>query len=280
MTIQAPAKVNLVLRVLGKRVDGFHDIETLMVPVTLSDSIDIEVSAGDGIELACSDPSVPSGPANLVWRAVEAFARHTGLTFRTAIALKKNIPSGAGLGGGSSDAAAVLTALNRLLGTGLPDAELEAIAATLGSDIPFFIRQQPAVCRGRGEIMEPAGPLPAAEIFLVKPPFPVPTAWAYKSWAQFQKTPGHKDPQLFGGIELVNDLELPVFSKFLLLPALKTWLLAQPEVSAAMMSGSGSTVFAILRDDTESLSERIRAHFGAHMWTCKCSFRSGVAFPC
>ncbi len=279
MTIQAPAKVNLVLRVLGKRADGFHDIETIMVPVTLADSLEIEVSEGSGIGLSCSDRSVPSGPTNLVWRAAEAFARHTGRTFRTSIALQKNIPSGAGLGGGSSDAAAVLTALNRLLGTGLPDAELEAIAATLGSDIPFFIQNRPAICRGRGEIMEAVDQVPPAEILLVKPPFPVPTAWAYSAWAECPKPPESGKSQFHGGIALVNDLEAPVFGKFLLLPAIKAWLLGQPEVSSAMMSGSGSTIFAILHGSCGRLSERIQDRFGAQTWTCHCALRSGVAFP-
>lgn len=271
MTIQAPAKVNLVLRVLGKRADGFHDIETLMVPVSLADSIDIGVSEGAGIELACGDPDVPADSSNLVWRAADAFAAHTGRTFRTSIALRKNIPPGAGLGGGSSDAAAVLVALNRLLDARLTDAELESIAAPLGSDIPFFIRGRPAICRGRGEILEAARLVPAAELLLVKPPFPVPTAWAYKAWAASENPGGTAPRQFLADVELVNDLELPVFGKFLLLPALKSWLIDQPEVSAAMMSGSGSTIFAILRDDAGPLAARIRTRFGPHMWTCPCS---------
>ena len=270
MTIQAPAKVNLVLRILGKRADGFHEIETLMAPVTLSDEIDIEVFAGSGIDLACSDPDVPSDASNLVWRAVEAFAARTGKIFRTTIGLRKNIPSGAGLGGGSSDAAAVLVALNRLLDAGLAEDDLESIAASLGSDIPFFIRNRPAICRGRGEIMEAAGPLPEANILLIKPPFPVPTAWAYKAWAACNKDGRISPRQLLGDIELTNDLELPVFEKFLLLPALKSWLIAQPEVTSAMMSGSGSTIFAAIRGDVGDLDERIRARFGPHIWTHSC----------
>ena len=282
MTIQAPAKVNLVLRILGKRADGFHDIETLMAPVTLADEIDIEVSEGSGIALDCSDPSVPTDASNLVWRAAEAFATRTGLTFHTSINLRKNIPSGAGLGGGSSDAAAVLVAINRLLDARLADVELEAIAATLGSDIPFFIRNRPAICRGRGETMELAGSVPDANLLLVKPPFPVSTAWAYKAWAADGKPDSTAPTQFLGDIELTNDLEAPVFNKFLLLPAIKSWLIAQPEVSAAMMSGSGSTVFAVLNRTASNLFERIRARFGEHMWTCACRIKApggSVAVP-
>ena len=271
MTIQAPAKVNLALRVLGKRADGFHAIETLMAPVTLADEIDIAVSKGTGIVLRCSDPAVPADASNLAWRAAEAFAQRTGRTFRTTITLRKNIPPGAGLGGGSSDAAAVLVALNRLLDTRLTDDALEALAATLGSDIPFFIRNRPAICRGRGEILEAAGPLPEANLLLVKPPFPVSTAWAYKAWAACGKPDSPAPGPFLGNIALFNDLELPVFEKFLLLPILKSWLADQPEVSAAMMSGSGSTVFAILGGDADPLAERIRIRFGAHLWIRACT---------
>jgi len=274
MTIQAPAKVNLALRILNKRADGFHEIDTLMAPVTLADEIDIKVFKGSGIELACSDPAVPADSSNLVWRAAEAFAARIGQTFCTSIVLRKNIPSGAGLGGGSSDAAAVLVALNQLLDARLTEDELEAICATLGSDIPFFIRSRPAICRGRGEILIPAGPLPEANLLLVKPPFPVPTAWAYKAWATCSRTDNDAKKQFLGDIELSNDLEYPVFEKFLLLPAIKSWLIAQPEVSAAMMSGSGSTLFAILNGDADRLAERVCARFGEHIWTCACRIKA------
>lgn len=271
MTVQAPAKVNLTLRLLGRRPDGFHDIETLMVPISLSDEITIEVSPGSGITLTCSDPWVPADDTNLAWRAAAAFAARTGRKFHAAISLKKNIPSGAGLGGGSSDAAAVLLALNKLLGTDLSVETLGDIAAALGSDIAFFIRSRAAICRGRGEIIGGTETVPALEILLVKPPFPVPTAWAYQAAA-----PHHPPPvsQRVADRELVNDLEPPVFGKYLLLPALKTWLLKQPEVDAAMMSGSGSTIFAILNRVEIPLEARIRERFGPHMWMRFCRIKN------
>jgi 4-diphosphocytidyl-2-C-methyl-D-erythritol kinase len=266
MTIDAPAKVNLTLRVLGRRVDGFHEIETLMVPITLADRLEINLRTDHDIRLTCSDPSVPSDASNLAHRAAAAFAKHTGRKFGVEIHIGKNIPHGAGLAGGSSDAAAVLVALDRLLATKILPKELERVAATLGSDIPFFIRCQPAICRGRGEIIEPFEGLPPADILLVKPPFPIPTPWAYQAWAKSEK-PSATFQQFHGSISLVNDLENPVFSKYLLLPVLKSALRAHPAVSAAMMSGSGSTIFAILRDSAQGIEEWIHSEFGESFQT-------------
>ncbi|MFZ4774512.1 MAG: 4-(cytidine 5'-diphospho)-2-C-methyl-D-erythritol kinase [Terrimicrobiaceae bacterium] len=272
MTIQAPAKVNLVLRILAKRPDGYHDIKTLMVPVSLADEMDVEITKGSGIFLQCDQSDIPVDSSNLVWQAIQLFSQHTGLSFQARVFLKKNIPHGAGLGGGSSDAASILKALDTLLDTRLGFPLLEELAARLGSDIPFFIRGRPAVCRGRGEIMEDAGEIPPARLLLIKPPFPVSTRDAYQSCS----VRGHGSaepprPQFHGRIELINDLEMPVFQKFVLLPAIKAWLLEQDEVSAAMMSGSGSTIFAILRDGAGTLGQRAKNLFGPHLWTCETS---------
>lgn len=264
MTIQAPAKVNLVLRILAKRPDGYHDIETLMAPISLADEIDIDVSEGDGIVLECDDPDVPVGPENLVCRAAEVFRQETGHRFHTKIFLRKRVPQGAGLGGGSSDAAAVLKALDQLLNTSLDTKRLELMAAKIGSDIPFFIRCKPAHCCGRGELMREASAIPPTPLLLIKPPFPVSTAWAYKAW-RAQKPTVHRN-QTHAGIELVNDLEEPVFQKYLLLPAMKAWFLEQEEVAAAMMSGSGSTLFAVLRGDAAALARRAKSFFGQNLW--------------
>ena len=121
--------------------------------------------------------------------------------------------------------------------------------------------------------MQPAAPLPEADLLLIKPPFPVPTAWAYKAWAACKKPERSAPKQFLGTIELHNDLELPVFEKYLLLPVLKNWLLDQPEVSAAMMSGSGSTVFAILHSNPKPLEDRLRTRFGEQMWTSACRLK-------
>lgn len=277
MTIQAPAKVNLTLRILGKRSDGFHNIETLMVPISLADEIEIFLVGGMGVELHCDDPTVPADETNLTWRAVCAFATYTGLTFRVKIKLKKNIPAGAGLGGGSSDAAAILLALNLLLSTNLDVSTLESIASTLGSDVPFFIRNRPALCFGRGDLLENVEQyIPECPILLVKPPFPVPTAWAYKAWDAYRGGIEEQPFQLLGDIALINDLEPPVISKYVLLAALKNWLLKQPEVKSAMMSGAGSTIFVILHEVSEHLIERVQRYFGLYTWTHLCKFQKTI----
>jgi 4-diphosphocytidyl-2-C-methyl-D-erythritol kinase len=271
MTIDAPAKVNLTLRVLARRADGFHDIETLMAPLDLSDRLEVELKDSVGIEFSCSDPSLPVDGSNLVCKAVAAFAAATGRDFGVRIHLEKRIPHGAGLGGGSSDAAAVLRALNELLGAGLSVGDLEKIAASIGSDVAFFIRGVPAICRGRGERVEPVEGVPSAEILLVKPPFPVSTAWAYGAWAGAGDKLCETFPAMLGFMAMGNDLEAPVFSKHLQLPVLKRWLAAQPGVSVAMMSGSGSTVFAVLDGAAGDLPHRVREEFGESfsVWRCR-----------
>lgn len=270
MTIDAPAKVNLTLRVLGRRADGFHDIETLMAPLNLADCLEVELKDSAGAVFSCSDPTIPTDGSNLVCKAVTAFAAATGRKFGVRIHLEKRIPHGAGLGGGSSDAASVLKALNELLSAGLATEDLEKIAASIGSDVAFFIRGVPAICRGRGERVEPVGGVPSAEILLVKPPFPVSTAWAYGAWAGAEKL-RETFPAMLGSIAMVNDLEAPVFSKHLQLPVLKRWLAARPGVVAVMMSGSGSTVFAVLEGAAEDLAERVREEFGEgfSVWRCR-----------
>ena len=233
----APAKINLSLRVLGRRADGFHEIETLMVPLDLADELEVETtdSAGvDGIELVCSDPTLPTGAGNLVYRAAALFKTRTDCKVPPVrITLTKHVPHGAGLGGGSSDAAAVLLALNETVGAGFTTAELAAMAAELGSDVPFFVYRCAAVCRGRGEIIEPTEFNEVLPLVLFKPAFPVPTPWAYGRWRDSRELAGVLyAAQTFPWGELVNDLERPVFEKYLHLADLKTWLLGQPRLPA------------------------------------------------
>lgn len=272
MQLLAPAKINLSLEIRGRRADGFHDIETLMTPISLCDELTITGAAHTlGIDFRCDDPSLPTGPENLVIRAAQLFSRTTGQKIDVTIQLRKKIPYGAGLGGGSSDAAATLLGLNRVYQTNLPLAELARLAAEIGSDVPFFLSESAAICRGRGEIVEPtklAGPL---SFLLLKPSFGVPTPWAYSRWKDSKEIPDvDYAPQEFGGVRFVNDLERPVFEKFVFLARVKMWLLKQPEVGAALLSGSGSTVFAILRDENpaESLAARARSELDPELWTC------------
>lgn len=266
MRIAAPAKVNLSLRVVAKRADGFHEIDTLMAELDLADELDIEVTPGGGISIECAEPGVPADERNLAHRAASAFRMATGLDFGCRIRLVKHVPHGAGLGGGSSDAAAVLRALDILLGTNLGAHGLREMAAGIGSDVPFFLTGGAATCRGRGEILEPVAGLPGFDLLLVKPPFPVPTGWAYSQWS-----PGMAASTFeVRDVAFFNDLEAPVFGKYLVLPALKAWLAAQAGVAGAMMSGSGSTIFAILEGPAPGLEQRIVEAFGGTFWVRRC----------
>lgn len=268
MKIEAPAKLNLALRIAGKRPDGFHELETLMVPLPgLADEITIE--SADEFSFGCDDPTVPSDESNLVVKAVRAFEGRTGRTCRYRIQLAKGIPHGAGLGGGSSDAATILAALEILEDTGLTRRDLEEIAAGLGSDVPFFLRQGACWCRGRGEVLEDTavGELP---VILLKPAFGVSTPDAYGRWGEARPLAGVRyDPQAVGDIEFVNDLERPVYEKFPFLAEVKMWLLGRLGVRAALMSGSGATVFAVLADRAhgEGLGEAARRELDPGLWS-------------
>src|SRR5690349_13010315 len=250
MQVIAPAKINLSLRILSRRSDGFHEIETFVTPISLCDEIKIEQRSGkQNIAFRCDDPSVPKGENNLVVRAAKIFFEETKITSGISIELKKRIPHGAGLGGGSSDAASTLLALNELFRTNLPREALAKMAETIGSDVPFFIFQSAAVCKGRGELVSPTRLRERLSVLLLKPEFGVPTQWAYSRWRGSREIPAVPyGAQPFNQQAFVNDLERPVFEKFVFLAEIKMWLLKQPEVGSAMMSGSGSTMFAVIRD--------------------------------
>ena len=271
LTKSARAKVNLWLRVLGRREDGFHEIETRMVEIGLADELHLETRDEPGVELRCSEPDLPVDESNLVMKAVRLLERETGRQFGLRLDLRKRIPHGAGLGGGSSDAAAALLGVNELLELGLRMDRLEALAAGIGSDVTFFLRGGACDCTGRGEVVTPVTFAEPLRLLLVKPPFGVPTPWAYRQWRDSQELKGLSyGPQVFPWGVLVNDLERPVFAKHLVLGLLKRWLKEQAGVKGALMSGSGSTVFAILDEqaNADGLIRRIREEFGDPIWTC------------
>ena len=274
MQVSAPAKINLFLKVLRRRPDGFHEIETFISPISLCDQIKIDKNKrGQGISFRCDDPSVPRGGENLAVRAANAFFAATQTKPAVSIVLKKKIPHGAGLGGGSSDAAEVLLALNQLFATKLSREKLAKLGSTIGSDVPFFIFESAAVCTGRGEIVTPKKLTEQLSILLVKPDFGVSTPWAYKRWQNSRELPGifYVQPN-FRGQKLHNELERPVFEKFVFLARIKMWLLEQKEVAAALMSGSGSTIFAVLRPnvDVDLVAQRAKAQLDPEVWTCVC----------
>jgi len=283
MQVFAPAKINLSLRLLSRRSDGFHEIETLIAPISLCDEIKIDkTNSAKEIEFHCDDPSVPMDDGNLVVRAANLFFAATNLQPEISIELKKRIPHGAGLGGGSSDAATTLLALNQLFETNLARDELARLGSAIGSDVPFFIFESAALCRGRGELVAPTKMPEAVSLLLLKPDFTVPTAWAYSRWQDSQEIPGVTyAAQEFLGQTFVNDLERPVFEKFVFLAQFKMWLLRQPEVGAALMSGSGSTVFAVMRPhvDVDLVAKRARAEVDPELWICACETLGGSSSP-
>jgi 4-diphosphocytidyl-2-C-methyl-D-erythritol kinase len=273
MQVFAPAKINLSLKVLRRRPDGFHDIETFIAPISLCDELKIEKNkTPEGVEFRCDDPSVPTGDENLVVRAAKAFLKAAKLKASVSIELKKKSPHGAGLGGGSSDAASTLLALNKLFETNLPREALAKLGETIGSDVPFFVFESAAMCRGRGELVAPEKLKEKMSILLLKPEFGVATAWAYQRWQDSREIPGiNYALEEFDGHHFANDLERPVFEKFVFLGQMKTWLRNQPEIGIALMSGSGSTVFAVLRPNVDvDLAKRAKDELDPRLWTCAC----------
>jgi len=271
MTFHSPAKINLWLRILGKRPDGFHEVQTRLCRLASGDTVELE-HLGDGtqVSLTCSDPTVPLDESNLAMRALRAFENRTGKYSSWRIHLEKKIPAGAGLGGGSSNAATVLNGANQLAGSPLSLAELIELASQIGSDVPCFLLDSPAADgAGRGEQVTPAEFPWHLPLVLIKPPFPIPTPWAYKRWADSKEIPGILyASQLCPWGAMVNDLERPVFEKFILLPTMKSWLLEQGEVRAALMSGSGSTMFAITHTPAQAadLATKAREWCGETSW--------------
>ena len=275
MQVLAPAKINLSLKILGRRSDGFHEIETLIAPISLYDKIDIDRQSR-WIDFSCDDPTVPSGDENLIVRAAKAFFERTKISGGVTIKLQKQIPHGAGLGGGSSDAATTLRALNELFEMKLSREELVTVGSTIGSDVSFFLFESAAICKGRGEIVSPTKLKKKLSILLCKPAFLVSSAWAYSRWQDSKEIPGISyQSQNFDGQTLLNDLERSVFEKFVFLAQLKAWLLKQEQVGAALMSGSGSTVFAVLRSeaDVDLLVKRARDQLDREIWTSACETR-------
>jgi 4-diphosphocytidyl-2-C-methyl-D-erythritol kinase len=272
MQILAPAKINLSLKILSRRNDGFHELDTLIAPISLYDELRID-KGRHGITFRCDDPSVPQGDDNLAVRAAKAFFKTTKIEPAISVELKKKIPHGAGLGGGSSDAASVLLALNELFETKLSREALTAMAEPIGSDVPFFLFRSAALCKGQGEMVSPVKLKRQFSILLLKPAFAVSTSWAYSRWQGSREISEIRyEAQEFAAQAFVNDLERPVFEKFVFLAQLKMWLLSQSKVGAALMSGSGSTMFAVMRAnaDADSVAKRAKGALDPELWTCAC----------
>jgi 4-diphosphocytidyl-2-C-methyl-D-erythritol kinase len=262
LTVRAHAKVNLDLRVLGVRADGYHELRTVFQAIELHDTLVCTDTPGP-FTLRCRTPGVPLDADNLVWKAAAALwtALGRGGDIRdAAIQIDKKIPVEAGLGGGSADAAAALMALGRLWG-GAPITLLREVGATIGADVPFFLSGGTALGLGRGEEIYPLVDLPPHFVVIVRPPFGVSTAEAY-AWYDEDRTEGVRENREFQQLpvpwpsraaQMINDLEPPVIRRHQEIAGLKVQL-REAGASAAAMSGSGSAVFGLFR--SRALAER------------------------
>ena len=267
---ESPCKVNLSLKVLCRRTDGFHEVDTLMAPLALYDRLVFTTSSETS--LFCDVDGVPVDESNLVLKAVRVMERELGRSVNWRIDLDKRIPHGAGLGGGSGNAAAVLVALNELEGARLSKERLVEMSGELGSDVGFFIDGGICRCTGRGECVSPSPEYSSFSgiVLLLKPSFGVSTPDAYKRWVGSSELPGvDYSSHLWNGVEFSNDLERPVFEKFLFLAEVKTWLARQKGVSVAMMSGSGSTMFAFVESPERGheLASLAKAELDPTLWS-------------
>jgi 4-diphosphocytidyl-2-C-methyl-D-erythritol kinase len=285
MTLEkpSPCKVNLLLNILGRRADGFHELESLFHPVALCDTLRFERTGG-GITLTCSDSRLPTDAGNLAHQAASAFRQAAGVTDGVRLHLEKRIPPAGGLGGGSGNAATTLLGLNELFGEPLAAARLHELAARLGSDVPFFLQTRPALVTGRGEHIEPLDFFPALQdraLLLVQPGFGISTAWAYQRLARFPRALNGRAGRARTLVDLLratdartaagafyNSLEAPALDKYPVLALHQEFLRANGALGA-LMSGSGSTTFAVVETVAhgEALAERFKSRFGPLCWT-------------
>lgn len=266
--LKSPAKVNLSLRVLGLRSDGYHEIETWMQQVDLFDRIWIS-PGGRGIRVTTNSHVIPAGRSNLVYQAAAALRESvSNPSLGARIHLEKTIPAGAGLGGGSGNAATVLWALNRLWGLNLSSVSVFRLAAKIGSDIPFFLGGTAALCQGKGDLVFRRDPIRRGYFLLVKPPYSLPTPEVYR-WMR-KKLKNGMIPSRIGPrsmrlhpTDFGNDLEQVVFPRYPRLKACRD-LLISLGANRALMSGSGPTLWSFFNRmrDVEIALDRLRRQRG------------------
>lgn len=290
----SPAKINLYLRILGKRPDGYHELETVMLPLKFGDEITLKLAKAE-LMLECDHPHLPSDDSNIALRAAKLLAEHSGVDCGARIVLRKRTPLAAGLGGGSSNAAVVLTGLNRLWNLNLPSATLHELAARLGSDVNFFMAGGAALCGGRGEQIEPITCRFTGTILLVNPGFGISTKWAYESWAKAaaESRLTVESPEVslllralaeddLAGVSqcLFNSLEAPSIRKFPVLELIKKTL-RDNGATGALMSGSGATVFGLFANAraAERSARQIREQFGPGTWAAITRFADSSSEP-
>lgn len=260
-SVETPAKLNLILKIRGRRADGYHELMSLMVPVSVVDRLTFRAGP-PGIHLTCHNLPVPENEGNLVFRAAKAFFSRTRRRPCLTISLTKNIPVAAGLGGGSSDGAATLKVLNNLYGHPLDAGELAETALALGADVPFFLSNLPSIARGVGEQLEPVPDWPEYWYVIATPPVSVSTAWAYDNLKLELTTPENgyilnplrKDWPAIGSL-LENDLETVTAARYPVIESIKKALL-EAGAEGALMSGSGPSVFGVF--GTEEAARRAK----------------------
>src|SRR5262245_3846715 len=268
LAVSTPAKVNVHLEVLGKRPDGYHDLETLMVAVTLEDELEFERDNSGVLSLTCDNPDLSCGPDNLVLKAAERLRQHSGRRDGARIRLAKRIPMQAGLAGGSSDAAATLKGLNRLWQLGFTDERLAAIGAEVGSDVPFFFSPGAAWCTGRGEKVEAMSLGRELDFVLVSPGVGLSTASVFRevsvpkepvSGVAIREAMKQGDVEVIGRL-LHNRLQEP--AEWLCPEVRKVRdALAAAKPAGVLMTGSGTTVFGLCRDRDDA--KRVARTMGA-----------------
>lgn len=262
MRVHAHAKVNLYLDVIGKRPDGYHEIETIFHSVGLHDDVYLRRRTDRQITVHCEHPHVPCDPRNLAYRAAKLLLDDIPDLSGVDIEIRKRIPVAAGLGGGSADAAAVLCGMNALFGLGFTRTDLMRLGVQLGADVPFCILGGAALGRGIGEILTPLPPLGKAWILLANPDFEIPTAWAYQQINLSLTRPKKNVTILVRCLQnddfvdiarhLYNGLEVPVLSKYPAINKIKTELNKYPSSCGVLMSGSGATVFAFMHNEVQA----------------------------
>lgn len=261
VTIKAPAKINLSLDILGKLPNGYHSVEMIMQSIPLFDTVTVDADYGSGIELFCDKEGVPTDSRNTAYKAAELFLSESKIKSKIKITIDKKIPAAAGMAGGSTDAAAVLKALNVIFENPLSDEEILKLCLKIGADVPFCYLGGCALSQGIGEVLTPISPLENAFIVIAKPQFEVSTKWVYQNF-KTENVLKHPDTDAvisaisMGDIkkiaentanvlETVTELEYPIISKY-------KNLLRENGAVLSMMSGSGPTVFGIFDDEDKA----------------------------
>ncbi len=284
LRVRAHAKINLYLNVIGKREDGYHNLETVFHSIGLYDEVILRERSGEGITLYCDHPDVPSDSRNLAYRAAQSINDVVDGFGGLEIKIHKQIPVAAGLAGGSANAAAVLYGVNELFALGLSEDTLMEIAAQLGADVPFCLHGGAAFGTGKGNILTPLPALSEVSLVLINPGFAISTAEIFKNLdiiltkpkkeSIIIKTCIEKGDLVGIGENLYNLLEVPVFSKHPELAVLKTQLSTQAGCQGVLLSGTGATMFALMENFT--VAQRCESFFKNSVSFCTTTVTNSV----